>query len=206
MLDQIVGEGPDQPHSQHLSGKGPLQPRAVGEDKAVGDAEFSVAVDGRGPHQIADAVDHIDVGLLPLSQRIGDVAEQADGLVRAADHQLSVGVTTRFLLGQVGFEAIEVGGFGVTVVERETCVPGLGDDPVGAVFVGEGSCKGHQRIGVATDLDPVDGAAEASIVDGPQPPLDGGAVFDQSPDQRAAKAQPGRKSRPQPGQPHYGVR
>ena len=99
MLDQVVGESPDQPHSQHLSGKGPLQPRAVSEYKTVGDAELSIAVDGRGPHQISDAVDHIDVGLLPLSQRVSDVAEQADGFVRAADYQLALGVATRFLLG-----------------------------------------------------------------------------------------------------------
>ena len=53
VLHEIGGEGADEVDGQHLRAEGAGKLRAARDDRAIGDAELAVAVDGRGAHEIA---------------------------------------------------------------------------------------------------------------------------------------------------------
>ena len=75
VFNQIVGKVPDQPDCQHLSGERPAKSGTVGENKAIGDAEFAVTVNGSCPHQVADGIHQRDIRLLTPGKSISDVRE-----------------------------------------------------------------------------------------------------------------------------------
>ena len=84
MLDEVVGEGADQPNREHLGAEGAVEKRATAEPRAVGDAELAVAVNGGGTHEVADIGGSCPCRLAATGKAVGDVGEKPDGLVGAA--------------------------------------------------------------------------------------------------------------------------
>ncbi len=132
MLDEIGGEGADQPDGQHLGAEGPAQLRPIGDAGAVGDAELAVAIDRGGAHEIPRGFERCGVGLTAGRQCRNDIVEEANAAIGAREDKFAVETAAGLLLGHVLREARDVSVRRHAIKERERRVPRLGDHTIAA--------------------------------------------------------------------------
>ncbi len=165
MLDEIESEQADEVDGEHLGAEGTGQFRTLPDPVAVGDAEFAVAVDRGGAHQIADRLDRGRVGLAPRGERGEHVIEEAHAAVGASEHELGRKIAPGLLSRHVPFEARDLLLVGHTVEEHEGRVPCFRDHAIRALLGRELVTEGDEAVGSALGLDRVDRRADTARVE-----------------------------------------
>ena len=137
MFGQIMGEPADQPDSQHLGHERSGKPRTLFDHGAVCNAEFTIAINGCGPHQIADVSDHLRIWLIPTPKPFNDMIKKPHGFVGAAQNQIAFGETPGFLKRCVGNNAFDFSIIGDAVIKDICGIPSFREHPVRALIGGQ---------------------------------------------------------------------
>ena len=206
MLDEIESEQADEVDGEHLGAEGTGQFRPLPDPVAVGDAEFAVAVDRGGAHQIADRLDRGRVGLAPRGERGEHVIEEAHAAVGASEHELGRKIAPGLLSRHVPFEARDFLLVGHTVEEHEGRVPCFRDHAIRALLGRELVTEGDEAVGSALGLDRVDRRADTARVEIEAMPGDPPMLALHAPQQGPKEAQPRLMCAAEPIEPHHHIR
>ena len=199
VLDEVVAELPQQPRGEHLRPVGQRQRVLTRVAVEPRHCELAVAVEGGATQHVASVTEDRRVGLVPGGEGVGDGVEEAGAAVGQGPDQGAHRGATRFLLGHFTGQDLEQVVVDLTLHQGRGHVPGLCDDPVGALRLIEDLGETDQVKQVGGGLHTVDEPTAPAGVDRPVGAIHGPTLTGRGAQEGAVEAVPSRARRPHVG-------